>query len=147
MHLPYFYRVIHTYISTFLRNDIILPLKKKKKRRKEVTIRRFILEPSFVNYEYFNRKLTQRLLQRKNSFQKKKRRKKEAINSVCLIVFHKLCHSFYKEISVRVWEHARLIGFIAKNSAVEFDRDRRSIRSVSNRSNSSGDAEEDRVCG
>lgn len=111
---------------------------KKKKRRREVTIRRFILEPSFVNYEYFNRKLTQRLLQRKNSFQKKKRRKKEAINSVCLIVFHKLCHSFYKEISVRVWEHARLIGFIAKNSAVEFDRDRRSIRSVSNRSNSSG---------
>lgn len=78
---------------------------------------------------------------------KKKRRKKEAINSVCLIVFHKHCHSFYKEISVRVWEHARLIGFIAKNSAVEFDRDRRSIRSVSNRSNSSGDAEEDRVCG
>ena len=46
-----------------------------------MTIRRFILEPSFVNYEYFNRKLTQRLLQRKNSFQKKKR-KKEAINSV-----------------------------------------------------------------
>lgn len=80
-----------------------------------MTIRRFILEPSFVNYEYFNRKLTQRLLQRKNSFQKKKRRKKEAINSVCLIVFHKLCHSFYKEISVRVWKHARLIGLIIKN--------------------------------
>lgn len=43
-----------------------------------MTIRRFILEPSFVNYEYFNRKLTQRLLQRKNSFQKKKKKEERS---------------------------------------------------------------------
>lgn len=119
--------------------------KKKKKKRSD--------NSKIYSRAIIRRSITNTLIENwhkgfyKEKIRSKKKRKKEAINSVCLIVFHKLCHSFYKEISVRVWEHARLIGFIAKNSAVEFDRDRRSIRSVSNRSNSSGDAEEDRVCG